>query len=214
MITENRPGDFQQLWVADGTLRGIKILEILDNEEVAYNITHEIIDNVIYFSTARGSKLWRTDGTECGTFSLPMNVTDISPIELLGSNLIFGGYSPLYGKEIFRYNVTDAPSSPCGPATAGRAAKTEQDAIAFASEEDLIASAPNPFVNDIKIKISSRIAENARVSIFTSTGIAIELWEQLPCNTTHYIGQAWPSGLYIMNVELEGKIISKKMIKE
>jgi hypothetical protein len=69
-------------------------------------------------------------------------------------------------------------------------------------------------VNDFAIQINSKHEADARLSIFSSTGVSIERFERLECNTRHHIGQAWPTGLYVVKVEVEGKILSKKIIKK
>lgn len=213
-IPENKNNALQEVWATDGTEAGTQLVKRLDNTDLAYNITYEVVNEAIYFTTARNSKLWRTDGTACGTFSVPLNITDVSPIEKIENTLIMGGHSPIYGKELYRYDLSNAPASPCGQSVAARSASPGVDGLLMSSEEETVTSAPNPFHNTFAIRINSDHGSVARLTVFNSTGKEIESVEQIPSNTSYAFGQTWSPGLYIVKIEVDGKLVSKKIIKK
>jgi ELWxxDGT repeat protein len=90
------------------------------------------------------------------------------------------------------------------------------DIILGVEESDLkIASVyPNPFVSDFTLRIESPQSNDARVSIFTTAGNRTEVHERLQTNTTHALGSAWPSGFYIAQIEVGGRLYTRKIVKK
>ena len=75
----------------------------------------EIVDGVMYYSASGGAALWRTDGTECGTFAVPTGTTGAYPMEAIGNTLIFASFTQEYGVEPFSLDLAMAPGNPCEP---------------------------------------------------------------------------------------------------
>jgi ELWxxDGT repeat protein len=199
------------LWTTDGTPEGTVMVKSFYNGFSFGDMTHTVVNNIIYFTSGWGQELWRTDGTGCGTFSINTGLIEVSPVESIGTNLVIGGYTFDYGKELYRYNTANAPASPCGDPIAARSA-TQPSAALTSSEELTVSLAPNPFNSHFSLNINGKENSEAEVVVFTSTGAQLEV-RDLPCNTTHEIGQTWPAGLYIMKVSVEGKMFTRKMIK-
>lgn len=111
------------IWSTDGTPQGTYPVKALTGASTFYEIHDVNVNDVIYFTTGSNccgeeefeGELWRTDGTECGTFEIETGLSRISPVASLGNSLMVGGYASYqYGKELYRYDLTNAPEIPCG----------------------------------------------------------------------------------------------------
>jgi hypothetical protein len=201
-------------WTTNGTVSGTKPFKRVDNDHFITRIDYSIVDNVVYFTQDSDEALWRTDATECGTFAIRTGLSNIWPVESIGNNLIIGGYgSFLYGRELYRYNSSYAPESPCGM-VAARASAPAANLMISSSEEEIVSTSPNPFTEDFTLYINSRETMPAQVAVYSVTGTAVQFFEELPCNTVHRFGQQWPAGLYFMKVTLGEKTTTKKLIKK
>jgi ELWxxDGT repeat protein len=208
-------GEHPTVWATDGTADGTVPVKLLDDALSIGEVTYQVIGNVAYFTNSHGGKLWRTDGTPCGTFSLSTALTSVFPVSSIGDNLIVGGYQDyLYGKELYRYGLSNAPASPCGDAMSVATKESAENLMMTSSEEQLLTSAPNPFNNELSVVVNSPDYTHAKVNVFTTTGMLVESFDALPCNTTYQLGQKWSPGMYIMTVSVGNRISTKKVLKK
>jgi ELWxxDGT repeat protein len=204
----------QSLWTLDGTAASPKFVKTISGESFYRGVDYEVISNVVYFSTHYGNNLWRTDGTECGTFLLPTGVNEITSLESIGNDLIFGANGEYrYGNEPYRYNIANAPPSPCATEVAFTG-DASGEKIMSASETEIITSVPNPFNNDFSLRINATDQAQAHLNIYTLNGRLVESFNNLPCNTTHQLGQRWPPGMYLLSIRIGDIITSRKVIKQ
>lgn len=110
------------IWSTNGTSEGTAPLKTLEGASGIEEVHEVNVDDVVYFTTGSTccgerdfqGELWRTDGTECGTFEIQTGLSGVSPVGILGNNLILGGYARYeYGKELYSYDLTNAPETPC-----------------------------------------------------------------------------------------------------
>jgi ELWxxDGT repeat protein len=198
------------LYSSDGTAGGTTKLS--DERLAIYELDYQVINNVIYCNTV-DEKLFRSDGTACGSFILNTGVSGSSPMIGLNQLLIFRGTKEPYGTELFSYNTVTGPQSPCGTMISMNSASAESLMMA-SPQEEFVSQAPNPFSNDFSLQINGDDGEVAQVNVFTVSGYNVESVVDLPCNTKHSLGSAWPTGLYILKVNRRGNISTQKIIKK
>jgi ELWxxDGT repeat protein len=199
------------IWSTDGTTAGTLPVATVSDVSIFGDVHYEVINGVAYFTSWLGFNLWRTDGTECGTFSVPTGLTQLGPMEAIGNTLILGAFATYtYGIELYRYNVSSAPPSPC--AAVASAAVNPAEVLA-GSESEFLTSSPNPFSTDFSLRINSPDIAEAQLQVYTVNGKLVEANEALPCNTTHQLGQSWTPGFYVIKVRVGDVSVTKKIIK-
>jgi ELWxxDGT repeat protein len=200
------------IWRTDGTTAGTVPVKTVTGVSFFSDVDYEVINGIAYFTSWEGPGLWRTDGTECGTFAVPTGLTELFELEAIGNTLVMGGFGPyLYGNELYKFNVSDAPASPC--AAVASAGMDPADILAPGSESELLTSGPNPFTTDFALRINSPDIPQAELQVYTVNGKLVEANEALPCNTTHQMGQSWAPGFYVIKVRVGHASAIKKVIK-
>ena len=194
------------LWITDGSTEGTELLKELSSLFGRYS--HEIVDDVLYFTTVEGGPLWRTDGTECGTFTIDIGSAGAMPIKAINETLIFGSYDSDAGLEPHAYNTSQAPGNPCVRIVAS---KVEERSTA---DEDFLSGYPNPFTNDFTLRINDSGHERASVKIYTLFGNPIEDIGEVAINTDRRIGGSWAPGVYILQVVRGDKMTRHIVVKE
>lgn len=200
---DNRSG--LTLWVTNGTAAGTRMVK---DVRYAFRIFTYAVGNDLYFSPETGNEMWKSDGTECGTFTLSLN--DVRPYELsgLGSNVIFTGYEFDYGYELYKYDTKLAPESPC---------HMEFAATSFSGESARSASLksyPNPFVTETAVSIDAEPSAKATISATTITGHPVMAEREFEANEQQRIGADWAPGMYIVKVTYDGKVETRIVVKK
>ena len=187
------------LWTTNGTASGTTLVKDLPPSE---SIQYYITDGILYFNLNDGSHLWRSDGTECGTYSFE---TGVPSFDLTGisSTLIFNGFIFKLGMEPYIYNTAWVPDSPCDP-TLANASSDAQKSTAY----------PNPFTDELMLRVPGEDNEFVSVVITTISGIPVEKIEGIHANTDHPIGKSWVPGMYILSVLSRRNISSTIIVKK
>lgn len=105
-------------WVSDGTNAGTRVLKNLSLTPVGFGSDqvqeHAVINGILYLginTLAHGNELWRTDGSEEGTFM----VADLFPgpassnpanLQIHGDRLYFAATDPVRGRELWSSDGT------------------------------------------------------------------------------------------------------------
>ena len=192
-----------QLWVSDGTVKGTRYITRFPGGGAA---DHAIIANAVYFTTAEGTQLIRTDGTECGTFAVNTGVEYAFPMESLRNNLVFGAFTPSTGMEPFIYRSinTVVPPSGCEASTTDVAARSS----------DILTPYPNPFASEFTLRVNSTDPNPISVAVFTTSGFPVETFNDVKANTDYpHIGARWPQGMYVVKVNAMGRISTHLVVK-
>ena len=198
--------EWASLWVTDGTAEGTQLVPQFG--DYIGTVSHQLVDGVLYFSTTGGRYLWRSDGTPCGTFIINISSQGASPIMAVGRKLIFGSYDVQTGVEPYAFDVTNAPTSPCGETFAYTAAGPDN------AEQNLSYGYPNPFRNDFALRVNGDSDEQVIVKIFTLYGKPVENLGEIDANTEYRIGQSWAPGVYIIQSARGDKITRQMIVKE
>jgi hypothetical protein len=172
--------------------------------------SHAEVLNSLYVRPAIGNnEVWRTDGTACGTFLFDLGVEAGDEIGEYGAALIFPGLHPDKGVEPYSFDTTPF-LEPCNEETF---AASESPAQLMQGNEGVTSAYPNPFQNEMMLRIAGDNRTEAGVQVYTVSGIRIDDLGALKCNTDHSIGSAWPIGMYLLKINAGGKISSQKVIK-
>jgi ELWxxDGT repeat protein len=201
-----------ELWYTNGT--SAQLLTDLDSYSFGSPGDYEFINGRLFFTTneyydfeEEKDNLWVTDGSSCGTMKINVGPKVLTSFQLLGTKLILGGRSAMVGTELWSWDISKAPASPCATSAAGF------DAVVV-SEEQSVRYGPNPFVNDIVLNVSGDDGETFDIAMHTSTGMQFESFEALQTNTDHRFGQQWSPGVYIVRINRRGKIETIKVAKQ
>ncbi|HEY0654313.1 MAG TPA: ELWxxDGT repeat protein [Chryseosolibacter sp.] len=195
------------LWVTDGTATGTKMLR--DFGFLYYPaIDFKLIDGNAYFMLE--NSIWKSDGTDCGTYPTDLGIYSQREFEVLGGNVIFSGYDRNGGFEPHRFAMSQIGNAPCDSQLS---ASAFTDADIVRNPESILRQAPNPFNNDFSLTISGKDNEKAHVDVFTMTGSPVESLRDVECNIEYRMGNSWHAGMYIVKVNLGGMIHTEKVIK-
>lgn len=197
--------EWTNLWLSDGTAEGTHFVKELN--AVIGTVSHEVVAGVLYFSTLAGGPLWRTDGTECGTFTIDIGSRGASPIMAIGETLVFGSYDEQAGFEPHAYDLAGAPESPCGMLAA-------DDVPLGVETQKMSYGYPNPFTNDFALRIDGTEDDRAMVEVFTLHGTPVEDVGEIALNTEHRIGQSWAPGVYLLQIFLGDKLTRHVLVKK
>ena len=198
---EDRP--LVQLWVSDGMAEGTQFLTHIEGRGL---VDHAVVGDKLYFNTKYGPNLMRTDGTICGTAVVDVGPQNVYPMEALGDDLVFAGFTPATGSEPFIYRNINAIPDPGGCV----------ESVASAADElsQILTPYPNPFTESFVIKMQGSNGEFAQVSVFTDSGTPVEKFN-VPVNTKDFqIGAAWAKGFYVVKIETNSKLVTYRVVKE
>ncbi|RAV99210.1 ELWxxDGT repeat protein [Pseudochryseolinea flava] len=202
------------LWKTNGTTAGTILVKQFDVQFThIYKATSEVINGVLYFARqAEGGGLWRTDGTDCGTFqiesSLPISVQDIGSV---GATVLFNGnineqsYISEFGPELYRYDVEGI--APCE--AVARAAQFNDEM----NGDDTMRSYPNPFKHELIVQVNGEANRTYAVEVFALNGRRIQSTAELIFNEKYPMGSEWPEGIYLLKANVNGKIVTRKVVK-
>jgi ELWxxDGT repeat protein len=195
------------LWISDGTVAGTKPVATINSESDFYfPIRYEVVDGVAYFTNADRS-LWRTDGSACGTFQVQTGLSLMTAMESIGNNLIFGGFAGYqYGNELYRFDLSNVPASPCVTAMSSEVAEGR-------GNSEILFSAPNPFNNDFTLRVNAPDDIQTEVRVYTVNGKLIESLNSQP-NVGYQLGEEWAPGLYLVMIRVGDETMTRKMIKK
>jgi ELWxxDGT repeat protein len=200
--------DVTQLWVADGTPGGTT--KLADMDQGSYYAYHTYLGNFVYFTNG-SNDLWRSDGTICATAEFDLGVTNVNPISVVGTTLVFGASSKFYGQELYSFQAGGLPEDPCGASLA--AARTSTPDMIYSGEEKVITSTPNPFKNSFSIQVNNVQGLPAQVEVYSVTGLSVDRME-IPTNESYIMGERWNTGMYILKVRVGNQISIDKVLKE
>jgi ELWxxDGT repeat protein len=209
-VNEAYSTDPTELWITNGSAQGTSLLKVIDPDPEEFfrpGTTSCVVNDVLFFALNGPTNIWRTDGTECGTFTLD-TPPQAYPVAAIGTDLIFGALDPYYGREPYRLSTLAAPANPCG----------DTDLAGFSSHStetnSFIIYSPNPFTDGLVIRVNGKEGESAAVQISAFTGEAIETISQLQTNTDHTIGAGWPKGIYVLTAVINGKSEVARVVKK
>ncbi len=92
----------QELWVTDGTAIGTHLVKEIVPGPVQGMAAGSIwpiavdVDGVAFFTPNGDDRLWRSDGTEAGTFAVPGAPSNTSNLTAFGSRVYFGGEGKMW----------------------------------------------------------------------------------------------------------------------
>jgi ELWxxDGT repeat protein len=203
-----------QLWVTDGTTEGTYVLKTLSDTYNNLNRSSAIMDGVLYIG-GTPYNLFRTDGTECGTFPVSVDPQSTSTtyfahsMRLLDDQLMFVAYTEPTSYELFKLEASDAPSSPCVSAENVEAAMISGEVNVSGN----LKAFPNPFYGEFAFRLNAPEDRPIAVSVVTLEGKTISTFDNLSTNVDYSIGKELPKGLFILKVKDGVRTVSRKIIK-
>ncbi|HYC83706.1 MAG TPA: ELWxxDGT repeat protein [Chryseosolibacter sp.] len=198
--------DGNAVYVTDGTADGFEYLGTFDGEFEKTDLG--IVGNVIYFSARRGSRLWRTDGTPCGTFQVSNPGIYFPRVsEGLGTSLIVGSHTPTIGHEPYVYrNINSQNPSPCATTLAIKEPKQKGKPL---------KTYPNPYTQEFRMRVDGEDDEIVDVAVYSSAGFPIETFKGIKANTDYdHLGTTWAPGIYIVKVLRGSETTTHLLVKK
>lgn len=200
--------DKLDIYVTNGTAESTRFLFQIP----VLMYSHAAVQNALYVRPAAGNNdVWKTDGTKCGTFAFDLGVEAGGEIAAYKTGLIFRAFHPDKGSEPYYFDVTQLPAGCDQEMLAARQAVPEQ---LMQSNEELTSAYPNPFQNELVLRIAGDDRADARVEVYSVSGFRVDDLGTLKCNTDYTIGSAWPQGMYILKINAGGKLSSQKVMKK
>ena len=196
------------LWATDGTGAETILLRELPGAHEFF-ISHVELNDVIYLAYQNSTVIWRTDGTECGTFGIDVRLKDMNNLAPLGSSLLFSAKHDYYGNELFAFNTSNVVEPACPELFAAR---QETSTAKEEYETRRVMYTPNPFDRDLTVIINSDHQSTAEVVVHDMAGRPVTS-EVLQTNTTHRLGSDWHEGIYIMHIYVDGKVTHQRIVK-
>jgi ELWxxDGT repeat protein len=201
------------LWKSDGTIAGtVKVTDIAVSNFTGAE--YAVLDSVLYITLTNTLAIWRTDGTACGTYALEhaQQLSVARSLEVSNGALFFSGTERFpgikgtVGMELFRYTPEEA--LPCA-AFAGRMDVQEPET----ESSVMISSYPNPFRSAFLLTVAGEENGVYQVQVITVNGVSVEPVRELKFNTDYTLGSQWGSGIYIMKAVVDGKLVTRKLVK-
>jgi ELWxxDGT repeat protein len=202
-ITES--GTSFDLWKSNGMAENT---EFVSNLPLFYSYSRLFdtftLDSVTYFSNAQD--LWRSDGTSCGTFTVPLSIIAF-PFDHIGNEIIFAGADRLIGTELFKINASQIVGG-CASFAAVSPMNSE-----LRIQDISITNYPNPFQGAFELKLSGSAGEQYAVAIYDRNNVLMERESHYNFNETYALGSTWPAGLYLMKITNGDKITVTRIFK-
>jgi ELWxxDGT repeat protein len=197
------PYGTSDITVSDGTM--VEVVGTINTYE--YNLDIATVGNIFYVASVWQDLLYRSDGTVCGTYKMPTGgLTQIGPIEGLGTSLIHSGFTQTIGQEPYVYrNVNSYGTPSCTSAARVSSAETNSVMTAY----------PNPYTQEFSLRVEGGEDELIDVAVFTGSGFPVESFRGLKANTDYeHIGANWPKGMYVVQVSKGGVTTVHRVIKK
>jgi ELWxxDGT repeat protein len=197
------------LWKSDGTASTTRKLADLPSDGAFWRPEDDVTVNGILYASFYGKYLWRSDGTPCGTYFLETVNIYPTPIEHIGSEIIFGGTTEV-GTELYKVNVNNLPVEPC-PAIATLALNDNTSP----GEPELvqITSYPNPFEVDFTLELSGPAESGYGITISDMSGTIHYEQTNMAYNRAYRLGPGLPAGFYLLRIRETDRLTVQKMIK-
>jgi hypothetical protein len=80
-------------------------------------------------------------------------------------------------------------------------------------DQGIVTSYPNPFMNTVLLRVNGAGHESFNLRVVNTAGQIVETTEQLACDKDHYIGNAWPKGIYILKVSKGRELTTTRVVK-
>jgi ELWxxDGT repeat protein len=201
-------GSYLEVWISDGTTIGtvkIKTITGMTSLLEPYEVTK--LGNVIYFLATNGSEsqIWRTNGSAAGTYRIAFDGIPYE-LEASGGLVYLGAYTERWGNEL--YKINDAITIQAVSLEA--AVETN-----LSLEGDVITAYPNPFTTEFLVRVNNVNNGNTdfALKILTVDGRIIDSHQRLACDTDHYLGNSWPSGMYLVQIMKDNQPVTKRIVK-
>jgi hypothetical protein len=117
-----------------------------------------------------------------------------------------GAYTERWGNEL--YKINDAITIQAVSLEA--AVETN-----LSLEGDVITAYPNPFTTEFLVRVNNVNNGNTdfALKILTVDGRIIDSHQRLACDTDHYLGNSWPSGMYLVQIMKDNQPVTKRIVK-
>ena len=191
-----------ELWTTDGTESGTQMLSFIPYDNF---LESTAINNILYFTTST-ARLWRSDGTVCGTYPA-LSHARLGDLTDSNGQMFLAYETASVGRELFSF---DPEPSPC--TTVVERTNTDTTSPGNGNEENVI-SYPNPFVDEFSLRLNGRKGESYRAMITDVQGRRQGDVMQLQFNVQYNLGLGLVPGVYILIVVTPNEKVVKKIMK-
>ncbi len=208
-----------QLWKSNGTDIGTIFLAQVGTLNQELDVSDVVKDGILYMNIAAEYEyqIWRTDGTTCGTFQLTYGNNLSQGMVKSGSTIFMAGEFKGTGVELLKLEANEINAPACDNITTSERAKgldNLSNSEFSLDAEKIISSYPNPYHSEYKLRVNRNTNETYHVQILNMNGIQVSTYSDLKCNVDYNMGAALSSGIYLIKVNLNNRLITKKIIKD
>jgi ELWxxDGT repeat protein len=207
-----------ELWKSNGTESGTVLLTTIGaagSSQPSMSVVH---NGVLYIDAAnaqstnawREYELWRTDGTTCGTHKINYD-HEPQALTLSGSNIFFSGLLNGLGVELLKLDESEITAPPCSPVV--RIAQPDPSTTSNEFQNEMVTQYPNPFQKSFSLNVKGKENANYSVKAMRIDGVELEKFNNLKCNRDYTMGANWNAGMYVIKINADNKMITKKIIK-
>jgi ELWxxDGT repeat protein len=205
------------LWTSDGTEAGTNVIYEFGPITSLSPNHYAVNGETIYISGGyqQDSFIVRSNGSECGTFSVPLGIDEggaIANVYLTTLNdiLYFPAFDGNLGTELYRY-IDNAGS--CVDSNIAMQGRMDTDNNTAIDHEMQVSSYPNPFTSEVTITVPGEEGKGYRLRISNVNGLFSEKRDDLLYNETYRFGANWSPGIYLLTIQTEKGRIIQKIVK-
>jgi ELWxxDGT repeat protein len=205
------------LFKSDGTPEGTGVVKDLGVYESLAVDDYAFIGSKLYYLDKREGFILRTDGTSCGTTSIPTSseaiggmTFDWMNLDAYNGKIYYANYDPAAQEELFSFTDNIAP---CEMMMAQGARQPAPAATMSSVEKIEIGAYPNPFNNEITLNIPGDENKSYHLNVMTTDGKMHDQFSDLRHNQNYKIGSQWAPGIYFLKIIKENEMTVKKVIK-
>ncbi|HTJ53599.1 MAG TPA: ELWxxDGT repeat protein [Cyclobacteriaceae bacterium] len=203
-----------ELWKSNGTTSGTVMVKKIGVDYSSHPIS-EIHNGHLYINVTNKAdnnadyqyEVWQTDGTSCGTFRVD-HQSNVIDFKHSGTNFFAVGRSGLSGIELLLIEDSEIVPPPCNMREA------TEDVFSNTDDFNQAISYPNPFRETFSVRLDGKENTSYSMKALNMNGIEMEQYQDLKTNTAYEMGEKWNAGLYVLRIEIDGKFITRKVMKQ
>lgn len=195
-----RPTSMVWLWSSDGSEAGTSQIS---DDQLNSDFSYVVHRGHVYFTTGYfGNRVYRSNGTRCGTFQLDLGIPGTRYISVANSRLIFNGIGARVGNEPHAMALSTTVAPPCNEAT---------ELFTTAQTDAEVKMWPNPFTQNFSID-TDEMKNVQAIEVYSFDGVPVESITIF--NSETKFGEEWKPGVYLVKFYSDKGAEVKMVVKK